>query len=154
VPPTDGVSAGALCACADLVTVYNSTAGLEAAARGKTVLVSGRPHFRGRGFTIDVDSGTHYRALIQSWSGGAALPAPAEASELARRYVHLFYLRYHVPMGWTTSPLEPPFALTIKSMHELGAGYNPRLDVVCDGIIAGRQVLLPRELAGAHPCER
>ncbi len=154
VPPTDLVSAAALFDRADLVAVYNSTAGLEAAARGKQVLVAGRPHFRGRGFTIDIDSRDHYRATLGQWNRGATLKEPGDAISLARRYAHMFYLRYHVPMGWTTSPLEPPFALTIKSVRDLAPGHNRALDVVCDGIINQRQILLPRDLAGAHACGR
>lgn len=154
IPPGDGVSAASLCDRADLVTVYNSTAGLEAAARGKPVLVGGRPHFRGRGFTIDVDSREHYRAMLQAWALGSPLDLDTGARELARRYVHMFFLRYHVAMGWTTSPIEPPFALTIRSMRQLAPGANPILDVVCDGIVDRRQILLPRALSGAHACER
>jgi hypothetical protein len=147
VAADDPVPAAALCDGADLVAVYNSTAGLEAAIRGRPVLVCGDPHFRGRGFTIDFGSREAYRALLSQWASGAAVTAPPDAVTLARRYLHLFFLRYHVPMGWTTSPLEPPFALTIRAFDELAPGRNPMLDLVCDGILAGRQILLPRELA-------
>jgi hypothetical protein len=153
VPPDDRVSAAALFETADLVTVYTSTAGLEAAARGRRVLVAGLPHFRGRGFTIDIASREHYEAVLDAWQSGAALPWRGDAAALARRYVHMFYLRYHVPMGWTTSPLEPPFALRIRSLAELAPGRNRILDAVCDAIIHQRQVLLPRDLAGVHACE-
>jgi hypothetical protein len=152
IPPGDRVSAAALCAIADVVSVYNSTAGLEAVARGVPTLVGGAPHFRGRGFTVDIDSPAHYRRVLDSWGTGSPVSAAPGAADLARRWVHLFYLRYHVPMGWTTSPLEPPFALTIKSLAELAPGRNAVLDVVCDSILEGRQPLLPRELAGAHAC--
>ena len=91
--------------------------------------------------------------MLRAWQGGTSPQAPGDPIALARRYVHMFYLRYHVPMGWTTSPLEPPFALTIKSLRELAPGSNRVLDVVCDGIINRRQVLLPGHLAGAHACE-
>jgi hypothetical protein len=153
VPPSDPTPASLWCERAGLVTVYNSTAGLEAAARGRPVLVGGLPHFRGRGFTIDVDSREHYRAVLAAWTGGAPLPIPPDAATLARRYAHMFYLRYHIPMGWTTSPLEPPFALTIRSLRELAPGHNRALDMVCDAILNRRQVLLARELAGAHRCD-
>ena len=33
--------------------------------------------------------------------------------------------------------------LTIASMNELLPGRNPALDVVCDGILTGRQIVLP-----------
>ena len=46
-----------------------------------------------------------------------------------------------------TSPLEPPYALTIRSMDELLPGANANLDHVCDAILGARQVLLPRGAA-------
>lgn len=147
IDPEAPVGARELCESADLVLAYNSTAGLEAAAYGRTVLVCGNPHYRDRGFTLDVSSAAAYAELLRQWAGGAPLVMPADASALARRYVHLFYLRYHVKMGWTTSPLDPPFELTIQSLDELQPGRNASLDVVCDGILEGRQIVLPRQAA-------
>lgn len=143
VPPEQPVAARDLCELADLVLAYNSTTGIEAAAYGNTVVVCGAPHYRGKGFTHDVSSKTEYLALLERWAAGD-LVAPDGAAQLARRYAHLFFLRYHVPMRWTTSPLEPPYQLTIRSLRELQPGQNPALDVVCRGILEGRQILLPR----------
>lgn len=143
--PEEPIAARDLCDLADLVLVYNSTAGLEAASRGRATIVSGRPHYRARGFTIDVSSRDEYAAQLAAWAEGDPVVPPPAAAELARRYCHLFFLRYHVPMGWTTSPLEPPFELLIRSLAELRPGRNAALDVVCEGILQGRQVLLPRE---------
>jgi len=149
IQPEQAVAARALMAHADLVLAYNSTAGLEAAIRGCPTLVCGRPHYRDRGFTIDVNSREEYAALLRAWATGTPPAPPPSASLLARRYFHLFFLRYHVPMGWTTSPLEPPYELVIRSMDEVRPGWNVALDAVCDGILQGRQVLLAREVACA-----
>ena len=148
MPPEDATGARAVCRMAELVLAYNSSVAIEAAAHGHAVLVSGQPHYRGKGFTIDVMSRQGYRSMLQQWADGAALVAPTSATALARRYAHLFFLRYHVPMGWTTSPLEPPYRLTITSRQELEPGRNPALDAVCQGILEQRQVLLPRAAAG------
>ena len=144
VAPEHHIDAKTLCETADVVLAYNTTAGLEAAMYGRPVIVCGRPHYRNRGFTIDVADRTEYAQMLHAWSGGAALRPPANATDLARRYFHLFFARYHVPMGWTTSPLEPPFRLIVESIDELLPGRNAALDVVCDGILAQRQVVLPR----------
>ncbi|MEO8677466.1 MAG: hypothetical protein ABI665_00375 [Vicinamibacterales bacterium] len=145
--PEAPIAARDLFEIADLVLAYNSTAGLEAASHGCTTIVCGRPHYRGKGFTIDVNSRQDYDGVLAGWANGQPVAAPPNARELARRYFHLFFLRYHVPLGWTTSPLEPPYELLVRSMDELGPGANPVLDLVCDGILNGRQVLLPREAA-------
>jgi len=144
VPPEDTTAARDLCAIADLVLAYNSTVAIEAAADGHAVVVSGAPHYRGRGFTIDVASCEHYHSVLNGWAAGTPIEAPTAAATLARRYAHLFFLRYHVPMSWTTSPLEPPYHLRIRSTRELEPGVNPVLDAVCQGILEHRQVVLPR----------
>jgi hypothetical protein len=148
LPPEDPTAARDLCQVAGLVLAYNSSVAIEAAAEGHPVLVAGRPHYRGKGFTIDVSSREEYRARLAQWADGATVAAPDCAAALARRYAHLFFLRYHVPMGWTTSPLEPPYRLRITSRHELEPGSNAVLDAVCDGILGHRQVVLPRFGAG------
>jgi hypothetical protein len=148
IGPEHPVTAAALIAQADLVLAYNSTAGLEAVMRGRHCILAGRPHFRARGFTIDVDDRAQFAAAIAA----PPVAAPDRMRDLARRYCHLFYLRHHVPMGWTTSPLEPPHELLIRSLEELEPGRNPALDVVCDGILRGRQVLLPRVTEAILSC--
>ena len=91
-----------------------------------------------------MSSKTEYAQRLAGFVSGGPIAAPVEASVLAKRYAHLFFLRYHVPMGWTTSPLTPPYRLTIESLAELEPGRNPSLDEVCEGILEARQVLLPR----------
>jgi len=148
VPPEDTTAARDLCQVASLVLAYNSSVAIEAAADGHPVVVAGRPHYRGKGFTIDVSSQEEYRARLAQWADGATVAPPPDGAALARRYAHLFFLRYHVPMGWTTSPLEPPYRLRITSRDELEPGRNAALDAVCDGILAQRQIVLPGRAAG------
>lgn len=148
VGPEDTTAARDLCAAADLVLAYNSHAAIEAAALGHPVIVAGDAHFRGRGFTIDVDSREAYLSLLREWAGGTPLPPPPASAALARRYCHLFFLRYHVTMNWTTSPLAPPYRLTIQSLRELEPGRNPVVDAVCSAILNRQQVLLPRATEG------
>ncbi len=145
IDPEEDISARELSAAADVVLAYNSTAALEAVVRGRTAVVCGRPHFRERGFTIDVSGRDEYRALLDAWAAGVSMSAPTDAAALARRYFHLFFARYHVSMGWTTSPLEPPYRLLVRSIEELAPGRNPALDTVCAGILSRQQILLPRQ---------
>ena len=128
---------------ADLVLTYCSTTGMEAAIYGKPVVVCGAPHYRAKGFTIDVRSRDEYADVLQQWDSGALRHLPEEAAETAKRYFHLFYFRYHIAMGWTTSPLEPPFRLRIDDLSELLPGRSRSVDAVCSGILEGRQILLP-----------
>jgi Capsule polysaccharide biosynthesis protein len=141
IPSGSPVPARTLCEKADLVVTYCSTTGIEAAIHGKPVLVSGTPHYREKGFTIDVRSKADYHDTFARWLRGGLQPPP-NASQLARRYFHLFFLRYHLAMGWTTSPLEPPFELRIKDLSDLLPGRNPAVDAVCSGVLSGQEILL------------
>lgn len=149
IEPEDDITAVELLRRADLALVYNSTAGLEAAAVGTPVVVCGAPHFRTRDFTIDVASRAQYREMLRRWAGGAPVVAPPMARALSRRYLHLFFMRYTIRMGWTTSPLTPPFELRVRSRADLQPGQNAALDCVCDAILSGHQPVLPR---GAASC--
>ena len=141
IGPGTPASVRTLTQMADVVLTYCSTTGIEAAIYGKPVIVAGTPHYRGKGFTIDARSKTEYQDAFARWLRGE-LEASPDASELARRYFHLFFLRYHIPMGWTTSPLEPPFDLTIRDLSELLPGRNRAVDVVCAGILEGCEILI------------
>lgn len=147
IPPDDTTAARDVIGVADLVLAYNSSVAIDAAAAGRRVVVAGAPHYRGRGFTEDVASRDDYRDLLRRWSAGEQQMVGPDQAAVARRYAHLFFLRYHVRMKWTTSPLEPPFHLLVRSLDELVPGVNPWVDEVCRSILEGRQVLLPRAAA-------
>ena len=142
IAPERSMSVRGLCDIADLVLTYCSTTGIEAAIYERPVLLCGAPHYRGKGFTIDIQSRADYRETFERWSRGS-VGLPPDAPETARRYFHLFFMRYHIEMGWTTSPLEPPFSLTIRDLSELLPGRSRAVDVVCSGVLEGREILLP-----------
>ena len=62
VPADDPESSYPLMAASDAVLVFTSTTGLEAAVRGRPVIVAGRTHYRERGFTVDVEDRAHTNA--------------------------------------------------------------------------------------------
>lgn len=148
IEPEDPTSAREFCAKADLVLAYNSHVAIEAAALGHPVIVAGAPHFSARGFTIDVNSVSDYRTLLSEWANGRTIEPPSESAAIAKRYAHLFFLRYHVPMNWTTSPLSPPYDLRIESLNELAPGQNVAVDAVCDAILNRHQMVLPHATGG------
>lgn len=132
VPSEEALDSYALVDAADVVSVFSSTVGLEAAAGGKPVCVAGKTHYRGRGFTTDVTTAAEYDALFDdlAWTE----PDPAKI-ERARRYAHLFLCRAMVPFPAVVEeePSEPVF--TFSSVTELAPGRDPYLDLVCEGIL-------------------
>ncbi len=88
VEPEDITSSYPLMAESDAVTVFTSTTGLEAAARGQVrVIVAGETHYRDKGFTLDVDDPARYHASLESVLDDTSDVRPD--IELVRRYANL-----------------------------------------------------------------
>ena len=86
---------------ADLALVYTTTAGLEIALRSIPVLVSGRAHYRKKGFTLDADTWEEYFGLLDAvladLPGYRLTPQQVEA---ARNYAYFFFHEYPHPFPW------------------------------------------------------
>jgi Capsule polysaccharide biosynthesis protein len=140
VAPEEPLDSYALVEIADIVAVYTSTIGLEAAAAGKPVCVAGRTHYGQRGFTMDVTSPGHYRALFDdpTWA-----KPESDRQDRARRYAYLYFCRAMIPFPAVAElqSSEPTFAYT--SVAELAPGREPYLDLVCDGILGRGDIRLP-----------
>jgi hypothetical protein len=140
VPPDEAIDSYALIDAADVVVVFSSTVGLEAAALGKPVCVAGRTHYGRHGFTIDVTTTEAYHTLFDDLSWAQTSP---KRQQLARRYAYLFFVRSMIPFHAVVEkePSEPVFMF--EHVSELRPGCDPDLDLVCDGILAGGPIRLP-----------
>jgi hypothetical protein len=136
VMPDDPASSYALVAMADAVLVYTSTVGLESALRAKRVVVAGRTHYRGRGFTTDLASKARYRDDLRA--ALAAGPLDATELELARRYAYLFFFRYQQAFPWLVESPRAERRLEFDDLDDLAPGRDPGLDRLCDAILEGR----------------
>jgi hypothetical protein len=86
---------------ADLALVYTTTAGLEMATRGIPVLVSGKSHYRKKGFTLDADTWEEYFSILNRVL--ADLPRyrlTAEQIERAWNYAYCYFAEYPRPFPW------------------------------------------------------
>lgn len=86
---------------ADLALAYTTNAGLEMAVRGIPVILSGRAHYRGKGFTIDSDTWDQYTQKLEAVL--ADLPAykmtPQQVDE-AWNFAYTYYCEYPHPFPW------------------------------------------------------
>ncbi len=120
----------------DLGLVYTSTTGLELALSGTPVLVAGHTHYRGKGFTNDVQSAHELMSTLDN-----ALDDPSTATvnvELARRYAHFFFFRAPVKAPFVIEPLPGLARITTTDLNQLGRGVDDDLDRICDGILEGK----------------
>ncbi len=140
VDASSGLSSYTLGAMSRFAIVYTSTMGLELAATGVPVVVTGDTHFRGLGFTVDVDDRLGYPALLDLLLTGES---PRPDTELARRYAHFFFFRFMIPLGVTHEIEGKQVRIPLESFEGLAPGNDPKLDVVADGLVRGLPIFLP-----------
>ncbi|MGZ6898819.1 MAG: capsular polysaccharide export protein, LipB/KpsS family [Acidimicrobiia bacterium] len=133
VSAADPSSSYPLMDAADVGLVYTSTTGLELALRGTPVIVAGETHYRGKGFTIDVETPEEFHAALDK-----ALAAP-DAVETdvtaAREYAHFFFFRAPVHAPGVREPLPGLARLDLRSLADLDPGVDERVDRICDEIL-------------------
>jgi hypothetical protein len=101
VPPDSPFNTYDVIDLADFGLVYTTTAGLEMAMAGVPVIVAGRTHYRGRGFTHDPRSWDEYAGTIETLvrrPRGERLPV--EQVDLAWRYAYRFFFDFPFPFPW------------------------------------------------------
>ncbi|HSQ27490.1 MAG TPA: hypothetical protein VLM80_10245 [Anaerolineales bacterium] len=101
VDALDPVNTYDLIELADLGLVYTTTVGMEMAMSGVPVVVAGRTHYRGKGFTLDPDSWEEYIALLdKKLSEQNQQPISRELVERAWQYAYYFFFEYPSPFPW------------------------------------------------------
>jgi hypothetical protein len=101
IGPKDKINTYDLIDVADLGLVYTTTVGLEMAMNGLPVIVTGKTHYRGRGFTYEPDNWVTYFKLL-----GAMLENPKsyhlskDQVEHAWRYAYRFFFDFPRPFPW------------------------------------------------------
>jgi hypothetical protein len=97
----DPVNTYDLIEAAQFGLVYTTTVGLEMAMSGLPVLVAGRTHYRGKGFTTDPTSWDEYFAALD---GKLANLNSARLNETqvgqAWHYAYRFFFDYPQPFPW------------------------------------------------------
>lgn len=151
VGPDSDFSSYTLLDISQVVLTYLSTIGLEAAIYGKTVIVAGKAHYSGKGFTIDVDDAAHYGQLIDAAFAKPGLELAIK--ELAWRFGYFYFFRFPIPFPLVT--YGHWIALNFKSLSALAPGGNKELDLICRFITEStcddRSNLLEQEFKNVVP---
>lgn len=86
---------------ADLGLVYTTTVGMEMAMSGLPVIASGRTHYRGKGFTLDVDTWEEYFDLLNRLiADPVSFRLTKEQVDKAWNYAYRFFFNYPLPFPW------------------------------------------------------
>lgn len=101
VPAAAEINTYDLVEIAQLGLVYTTTVGMEMAMSGLAVIVAGKTHYRGKGFTFDPQSWeAYYQELDQLTSDSSGLRLSNEQVELAWNYAYRFFFEYPCPYPW------------------------------------------------------
>jgi hypothetical protein len=137
IPSASTLNSYALLRECAVALVYTSTVGLEAASIGIPAAVAGICHYRGKGFTHDIEQRNELRGLL------AQPPRIAEEQlALARRYAYLFFVRMMIPFpavkreGLSTAAMP-------ESAAQIAPGADEWVDFACDRILDGRPFIRP-----------
>ncbi len=145
VPPQSDVSSYTLMSLSDVGLVYTSTTGLELALEGVPTLVAGEPHYRGKGFTLDVATKASYHHMLdEAWQRGCLSDVEMER---ARRYAYLFFFRFMIPFPLVNMLGEEYRRFNFASLSQLAPGCEENLDLICAGILEGKPFLRTTENA-------
>ena len=101
IRPEDKTNTYDLMEIADFGVVYTTTVGMEMAMSGLPVIVTGKTHYAGKGFTLDPQTWQEYEHLLDRISQNpAAARLTPEQLEKAWLYAYLFFFEYSLPFPW------------------------------------------------------
>ena len=141
IPPDKTINTYAVMSQCDSVLIYATKTGLELTCMGIPVVVAGDGWARNKGITLDASSAEEYFKLLVQLPLGKRLTEPVV--QRARKYAYHFFFRRMVPLPYLMPPW--PYTLKLSGLDDLLPGRSVGLDVVCDGILKGKQFIYPYE---------
>jgi Capsule polysaccharide biosynthesis protein len=101
IGPQEKVNTYDLVEVADLGLVYTTTVGMEMAMSGIPVIVAGKTHYRGRGFTYDPKSWEDYSQQLESLLSKAPAFRMSQAQvDQAWHYAYCFFFEFARLFPW------------------------------------------------------
>ncbi len=101
IKPEENVNTYDLIAAANLGLVYTTTVGLEMTMSGIPVIVVGDTHYRGKGFTLDMDSWVKYFKTLKSvFESPSSFRLTDKQIDLAWAYAYRFFFNFPLPYPW------------------------------------------------------
>ncbi len=129
----DEINSHSLSNMADMISVYSTTVGLEMATRGRLVHICGDSHYRGKGFTEDIETKESYLKLFEGSHTIQRGLISKEQIQLSKKYAYLFLVRSQVCIPEFRQPTRHTFE--IKDVNDLLPGGSERWDGLCDSVM-------------------
>ena len=145
IPPESKISTYTVMQRCNAVLIYGTKTGVELTARGIPVIVAGEAWIRNKGLTMDASSPEEYFSILDKLPLSRRMDA--EQVRLARKYAYHFFYRRGIYLPFMIKSKDSmSFQLGIKRVSELSPGKSIGLDVICDGILEGKEFIYPAEL--------
>lgn len=101
IRPEDKTNTYDLVEIADFGLVYTTTVGMEMAMSALPVIVTGKTHYAGKGFTLDPQTWQEYEQMLDRVSlDPADNRLTEEQVEKAWLYAYLFFFEFSLPFPW------------------------------------------------------
>jgi hypothetical protein len=101
IRPDDKTNTYDLMEIADFGLVYTTTVGMEMAMSGLPVIVTGKTHYAGKGFTLDPQTWQEYEQMLdQVNQNPTSARLTPERVEKAWLYAYLFFFEFSLPFPW------------------------------------------------------
>ncbi len=97
IKPDEKVNSWSIYDISDLGMVHTTTAGMEMPLVNKPCIVVSKTHYRGKGFTLDVESKAAYFKLLDSFDADKI--DLVKNKKEALKYAYLLFIRYQVPFN-------------------------------------------------------
>ena len=140
IEPHETVNSWSILKVTDVGLVHTSTVGMELPLDGVPCVVVSRTHYRGKGFTIDVENSNSYFDLLENWD-----PKDYDQEknrELAIRYAYLLFERYQLPFNVIVEPSHTnAVALTYRDTETLSR--DKTINLIVSSIVKRTEFLLP-----------
>jgi hypothetical protein len=137
IKPDNPASTYTLIENSNLILIYNTKTGIEAAASGKKIVVAGEAWIRNKGFSLDASNKEDYFKILNDVELDKNLSN--ENLIFAQKYAyHVFFRRMIELKQLSINYLKKnKFTVNVSTISELMPGLSIELDTICNGIIYG-----------------
>lgn len=144
ISPKAAVSVYQLLPFASIGLVFTTSVGIEMAARGKSVILAGKSHYRNYGFTCDPETLEEYFYHLER-ELGVGMSDNSDAEKLAKKFLKFNFFHYYTRNGLVSFDHSKDnngrVNILIDSIEELKPGHNEHLDYILDSIVEGAPIL-------------
>jgi len=144
VDAEDDIYSYTLAEMADAIGVYTSSIAIELATRGILPWVAGKVHYRGKGFTIDLEGVEHLYHLLDQDQWERKLGEEGKA--LARRYLYARVERQVTGIPFLTRHATAYTRPNFKDLQFMIPRHDPQVDTLVDRVLDGKPFIdVPRQ---------